>query len=127
MGRYYSGDIEGKFVFGVQDSTAADRFGVEGCEPNYLEYYFNEDNLEDLESELKEMEKWFEEYGTPIMTYYDLFGSDEQPMPLEKYLLEGGLKTMNEEQWAQYYDYHLGRKILECIKSQGDCSFQAEL
>ena len=27
MGRYYSGDIEGKFWFAVQSSNAADRFG----------------------------------------------------------------------------------------------------
>ena len=30
MGRYYEGDINGKFMFGVQASNAADRFGVEG-------------------------------------------------------------------------------------------------
>jgi hypothetical protein len=46
MGRYYSGDIEGKFWFALQDSDAADRFGVEGDQPNYITYYFDEDNLE---------------------------------------------------------------------------------
>ena len=30
MGRYYSGDIEGKFWFAVQDSDDADHFGIEG-------------------------------------------------------------------------------------------------
>ena len=34
---------------------------------------------------------------------------------------------MNRKQWAEYYDYYLGRKILECIKAHGDCSFTAEL
>jgi hypothetical protein len=29
MGRYYSGDIEGKFWFGTQDSTDASNFGVD--------------------------------------------------------------------------------------------------
>ena len=29
MGRYYHGDIEGKFWFGVQSSTDAEFFGVE--------------------------------------------------------------------------------------------------
>jgi hypothetical protein len=28
MGRYYHGDIEGKFMFGVQSSDDADFFGV---------------------------------------------------------------------------------------------------
>jgi hypothetical protein len=30
MGRYYSGSIRGKFWFGLQSSSAADRFGVLG-------------------------------------------------------------------------------------------------
>ena len=30
MGRYYNGDIEGKFMFAVQSSTSADRFGCAG-------------------------------------------------------------------------------------------------
>ena len=29
MGRYYSGDIEGKFWFGVQSSTDGEFFGAE--------------------------------------------------------------------------------------------------
>ena len=53
MGRYYNGDIEGKFVFGSQSSAAADRFGVAGHTPGYLEYYYDETNLDDLETELK--------------------------------------------------------------------------
>ena len=37
MGRYYSGDIDGKFWFAVQPSDDANYFGVEGERPNYLE------------------------------------------------------------------------------------------
>ena len=44
MGRYYSGDIDGKFWFGVQSSTDADFFGVQG-EPRYYNYYFQKENL----------------------------------------------------------------------------------
>ncbi len=43
MGRYYSGDIEGKFWFGVQSSDDADFFGVTGYAPETLEYYFEKD------------------------------------------------------------------------------------
>ena len=53
MGRYYYGDIEGKFWFAVQSSDAADRFGVIGEEPHYLEYDFTEDDLEEVEEELE--------------------------------------------------------------------------
>ena len=47
MGRYYHGDIEGKFWFGVQSSTDAEFFGVEG-NANFLHYYFDEDNKKDI-------------------------------------------------------------------------------
>ena len=43
MGRYYNGDIEGKFMFAVQSSNDADFFGVQGQEA-YLHYYFDKDN-----------------------------------------------------------------------------------
>ncbi len=49
MGRYYDGDIRGKFWFGVQASDDADFFGVEGYKPNYLEYNFDTDNLPDIQ------------------------------------------------------------------------------
>ena len=45
MGRYYSGDIEGKFLVTVQPSNAADRFGVFG-EATSLSYIFDRDDLE---------------------------------------------------------------------------------
>ena len=35
MGRYYCGDIDGKFWFAVQSSNDADNFGVQGYYPNH--------------------------------------------------------------------------------------------
>ena len=32
MGRYYRGDIEGKFLFGIQESNDADFFGTKGIQ-----------------------------------------------------------------------------------------------
>ena len=37
MGRYYSGDINGKFWFALQSSNAASRFGGYENEPNYID------------------------------------------------------------------------------------------
>ena len=51
MGRYTSGDIEHKFWFAVQNSNAADRFGVTGVQPEELYYYFDNGNLDDVEEE----------------------------------------------------------------------------
>jgi hypothetical protein len=44
MGRHYSGDIEGKFWFGVQSSDDASLFGGETSEPNDI----HSDNDEEL-------------------------------------------------------------------------------
>ena len=43
MGRFYHGDINGKFWFAIQDSDDADFFGSTGEAPNTLEYYFDEE------------------------------------------------------------------------------------
>ena len=56
MGRYYNGDIEGKFWVAVQSSGDADFFGVEG-HSNYLDYYFDKDNLDTINSGIKECRK----------------------------------------------------------------------
>ena len=128
MGRYYSGDIEGKFVFGSQSSTAADRFGVEGHTPGYLEYYYDETNLDDLETELKLIEDDMGEHGEYLKVYYDLYGSnDDVQITFEEYLKKGDKKPLNEEQLLEFFDYRIGKKIQECIKKQGNCSFTAEL
>tara|TARA_R110000796_G_scaffold195104_7_gene311612 strand:+ start:919 stop:1305 length:387 start_codon:yes stop_codon:yes gene_type:complete len=128
MGRYYSGDIEGKFVFGSQSSTAADRFGVEGQNPGHLDYYYDEANLEGLETELKRIEDRMGKYGGYLKTYYDLYGpNDDVQITFEEYLKKGDKKPLNEEQLLEFFDYRIGKKIQECIKEQGSCSFTAEL
>ena len=129
MGRYYEGDINGKFVFGSQSSEAADRFGVEGQAPGYLDYYFDKDNLEDLEMELNNIENQMGEQGKYLKIYYDLYGSDEDTAKItfEEYLKKGDKKPLNKEQLLEFFDYRIGKKIQDCVKEQGDCSFTAEL
>jgi predicted AAA+ superfamily ATPase len=128
MGRYYSGDIEGKFAFAIQNSDAADRFGVIGQPPNFIEYYFTEDNLEEVKEELKNIEDAFGEHKTALKTYFDLYKTqDNAPLSFSSYIKEGGLPELAEGQLSEYYDYVLGRKILDCIEETGVCSFDAEL
>ena len=128
MGRYYSGDINGKFVFGSQSSVAADRFGVVGVAPGYVDYYFDEDNLEDLELELKNIETEMGEHGHYLKVYYDLHGSsDDVKITFEDYLKKGDKKPLSKDQISDFFDYRIGKKIQGCIKEQGNCSFTAEL
>jgi len=119
MGRYYSGDIEGKFWFAVQSSNAADRFGVIGQEPNYLEYYFNEDELEGVEAEILNIETGL---GDKLQVLKDFFGgvNGYNNEMLEK-------AGITEHEVSEYADLLLGIKIRDCINANTECVFTAEL
>lgn len=114
MGRYYSGDIDGKFWFAVQSSNAADRFGVVG----YLTYYFDEDNLEDIETEIADIE---ESLGDKLKILDDFFAKKDS-------YRDEDLKSLgiNPNDLSDYADLGLGRKIRDCVKEHGSCSFDAE-
>jgi hypothetical protein len=119
MGRYYSGDIEGKFWFALQSSNAADRFGVIGQQPDELQYFFSEDDLEAVEEEIKNIEETLGEKKQII----DKFFEDNNGWNDEG-LKEAGI---SKEELSEYADLGLGIKIRDCIKDFGTCSFDAEL
>ncbi len=59
MGRYYYGDIEGKFMFAVQPSDAGERFGAYETphEPSSIDYSVcRKSSYDDLCEELKKIE-----------------------------------------------------------------------
>ena len=118
MGRYYSGDISGKFWFALQSSDCADRFGVSGEQPNVLQYYFGEDDLEAVEEEIKNIE---ESLGDQIAVIDKFFESNNSYN--DKMLEEAGITT---EQLSEYADLGLGKKIRDSIKENGQCEFEAE-
>jgi hypothetical protein len=124
MGRYYSGDINGKFWFGVQSSDSADRFGVIGQAPNYIEYYFTEDDLEELQEELKSIEK---ELGGNLDKIKEFFNDTTAYTDKE---LSDYLNVSEEDTrhiLREYADYVLGKEIEESILERGECVFEAEL
>lgn len=130
MGRYYSGDIEGKFWVAVQSSADADFFGVEG-HSNYLSYYFDKDNLEDIKKGVAKCKKALGKHkkilddffaknngwnDDMITTYY----KDNHNMVVKGYTK---IKTLLE--W--YARLHLGEQIQKCVEDTGECAFEAEL
>ena len=131
MSRYYEGDIQGKFAFGIQSSTAADRFGVTGEPPSYLEYYFDEDNIDKLRAELNNIHKSLDKYGDLIKIYCELLYHELDSlhfMDLRSYIEKANIKPPTcESVWSDMYDYILGKRILDCILEKGDCQFTAEL
>jgi hypothetical protein len=119
MGRYYSGDIEGKFWFGLQPSDAANRFGGEESFPQHIDYYFSEDDLEDVSKEINEIianlgdkKEIIDNFFKDRASYKD---SDLEAIGI------------HENDMSEYADLKLGIKIRDCIKEKGHCEFQAEI
>ena len=128
MGRYYDGDINGKFMFGVQSSEAANRFGVSGTVPGYLDYYFNQDDLNGIERGLEKIENNFGELKDSLLAYFDLYKDpDDAPISFHEYLEKGNKPKLDTYLLSEYADYVLGKRIYNCVKKHGECNFTAEL
>ena len=124
MGRYITGDIETKLWFAVQPSDAADRFGVTGYQPETLEYWFQEEDLESVEDEINSIIKSLGKYKDLLDKFFDekYAYNDEQ---LSKYLQVDEKET--KKLLREYADLELGIKIRNCIKENGECGFSAEM
>jgi hypothetical protein len=118
MGRYFTGDIEGKFWFAVQSSDCADRFGVQGYQPEVLKYWFSEEDLEGVEQEIANIETKLGDKLKVIDDFFETRNSYDDDM-----LLEIGI---SKQDLSEYADLGMGKKIRDCIKENGQCEFEAE-
>lgn len=107
----------------MQSSDAADRFGVTGESPNYLKYYFSEDDSENVLNELKEIENTIGKGNIKLIEEFMSLPGGYNEESLEK---AGLLETWKKHK-KDYADYILGKKILEQLMEEGECSFTAEL
>jgi hypothetical protein len=124
MGRYYSGDIEGKFWFGVQASNDASFFGGIESEPNYLNYYFETSDLESIEKGIRKCIKKLGEYKDKL----DKFFKDNNGYNDEMIVKELNVPLNKAKELLEWYArLGLGNEILECVKKEGKCEFEAEL
>lgn len=120
MGRYYHGDIEGKFWFAVQSSDAPSRFSKSAeCEVGYIPYFFDEEHIGEVQAELLSIEN---KLGENIKKISDFFQTNTSYN--DNSLKEIGITP---EILEDYADYQLGKKIEQCIISTGQCSFEAEI
>ena len=71
MGRYYSGDIEGKFWFGVQSSDDGEFFGARELEPNYITYIV--EDIKEVEEGLEKCKEALGENNKGLMTYCKVY------------------------------------------------------
>ena len=144
MGRYFWGDIEGKFLF--QYSNDADFFGTESYQ-QLLSYEFCKDNMEDIESGIQKcldalgkhkdkLDKFFEGDTTYYKDSALIFctGDAEYSEDCMAVALFGKEKAEDVGDGSQikgilewYARLQLGVKIRNCVKEKGSCSFTAEL
>jgi hypothetical protein len=142
MGRYYSGDIEGKFWFGVQDSTDASFFTdredeiIEDLypsgededrdpdeEPWGVIYRFEKEDLESVQEGIKACK---EKLGTKKVLLDDFFareqGYNEAKLAKDIGCPEGEIHGL----LVWYARLELGEKIRWCLETKGECTFDCE-
>jgi len=119
MGRYYSGDIEGKFWFALQSSDAASRFGGQQFEPSVINYYFSSEHLVEIEEEILNIENSLNEKKQILNDFFS-----QKTGYTDKDITALGV---SQEELQDYADLGLGIKIRDCIIDKGTCSFEAEL
>ena len=124
MGRYYYGDIEGKFMFGIQDSSAADRFGVIGQQPMELNYFFEDDDLETIQLELQAIESTLGDNLQKMIEF-----NEQNDYYNDEVLCEflGVEKADLHTILSEYADWRLGKQIEERVLEDGQCEFTAEI
>jgi len=148
MGRYYNGDINGQFWFGVQSSDDGKYFGMEEesiYEDGEISYYSDDlDAAKEGVTKCKNNLGIFKEKMDRFFNKRDGY-SDRQ---LSEWLIKDignlgilGLPQRSSDVLASdftcsekkirkllrwYARLELGNKILQTIISQGDCQYEAE-
>tara|TARA_R100001082_G_C4357404_1_gene157568 strand:+ start:1529 stop:1891 length:363 start_codon:yes stop_codon:yes gene_type:complete len=120
MGRYYTGDIEGKFMFAVQPSDAPERFGAIENQ-DYIDYWIDSDRIDEVREEVKQIETESADQIKRINKMFDNeMGYNDEIQ--KKY-------GVTKEGLSEYADLQLGKQILEYLEENPDCgcSIQAEL
>lgn len=121
MGRYYNGDIDGKFMFAVQGSDAGERFGAIEQESGYIDYVvYREDSYKAIVEELKEIEE------TGAVNRVNKMFEDDWLFNKEKMKKFG----VSSNDMSEYADHRMGKQMKDYFDNNPDVSelyFTAEL
>jgi len=128
MGRYYHGDIEGKFWVAVQPSDDADFFGVSGYH-NYLNYSFETEDLDKIKKGIEECKTKLGVAKKILDEFFDTENGWNDEM-IKKHFKEKhkiNLKGSVTDLLGWYARLELGEKIKKCVEDKGHCEFEAEV
>jgi Sec7-like guanine-nucleotide exchange factor len=138
MGRYYSGDIQGKFWFAVQSSDDASAFGGEESYYNFdgdevdedseelaeIGYRFTTEHLEDINAVLEECHADLADHKKILDEFFQT--TESYNMAEIKSLLGVETEGLARGILRVYTRIDLGEKIKECVERTGECNFTAE-
>jgi len=119
MGRYYSGDIDGKFMFAVQSSDAHERFGAVEQEPGYIDYCIRRESYDDIVKELQKIDKGSIKRVSKMFDENRCYNDETQ----KKY-------DVTSLDLSEYADYRIGKQVKEFFDDNpeiDECYFQAEI
>lgn len=121
MGRYYEGDIDGKFWFGTQSSDDGEFFGAKQQEPQFVEYIIRDTEIDGVYEGVAKCKIALGKHLTLFNKAYD--GSLEKDAEWAK--LD---KPRQKELYAWFARLDMGMKILIHFMENPDqdCCFTAE-
>lgn len=122
MGRYYNGDVEGKFWFAVQGSDAPERFGAFERDQGYIDYAIDRESLPEIIEEIKSIES-----NPKVQLLMKLCDESDTISITDAWQKENGI---SREDLAEYADLILGRKIRDFFESDSlndYCEIQADI
>ena len=123
MGRYYSGDIEGKFWFAVQDSNDGEFFGAVE-DKGSIQYYIGSDELEHAKAQVQVCMDRLGKYKALLDVFFEEHNGYNDEMIMAEFAID---KEKVAELLVWYARLELGEKIVKCVEENGYCSFTAEL
>ena len=119
MGRYYNGDVNGKFMFAVQSSDAHTRFGAEEVERGYIDYEMSRDKYDDIVKELDSIDEGSIERVSKM--FEDNTGYNDE---IQKQY------NVTEHDLSEYADYRIGKQVKDYFDDNPEedcCYLEAEL
>jgi len=139
MGRYYSGDIEGKFWFAVQNSSDAIHFGgthdyIDGegevVDEDAIEeavemyFHFDKSHMENIRKGITLCLEQLGEYREELDNFFERQESyNNQSLAKELEISEAKVDKL----LPPYARLILGLKIENYVGENGECNFEAEL
>ena len=127
MGRYYDGNINGKFWFGVQSTNDGEFFGMQEDTPSMISYYSND--LETAKERLGDCKKALGNNLSRLNAFFNKSKGYNNEMIVNWYKDNYNKAVTLEdikEMLTWFARYELGKKIVKAIEDEGECYYNAE-